>query len=118
MNGNFSQAENRVREMNNITRGYLERSNRSFQRPSAVVSVPRFEPVPTQDVHTESDTCRDIPQTDPCKKNNHSCGCSHPLDKLFHGTDGEKNLILLLILLLINEKADIKVIIALIYLIL
>ncbi|MBQ8825790.1 MAG: hypothetical protein IJ007_01705 [Oscillospiraceae bacterium] len=118
MNGNFSQAENRVREMNNITRSYLERSNRSFQKPPAVVSVPRFEPVPTQTVHKEAEICHDDQQNESCTRNMPCRSCSNPLDKLFKGADGEKNLILLLILLLINEKADIKVIIALIYLIL
>ena len=117
MNSNFSQAENRVREMNNITRGYLERSNRSFQKPSAVVSVPRFEPVQT--LHKESEICDNSSHNEhPCARTMHTCSSSNPLDKLFNNPDGEKNLILLLILLLINEKADIKLIMALIYLIL
>ncbi|MBQ8780075.1 MAG: hypothetical protein IJZ72_00170 [Oscillospiraceae bacterium] len=123
MNGSFSQAENRVREMNNITRGYLERSNRSFghlppEPTSAAVSAPRFEPVQIN-TQVQPAPCPEpshIPCPNPAKDS--PCPPSDPLGKLFSGADGEKTLILLLILVLINERADIKLIFALIYLIL
>lgn len=108
MNGSFTQAENRVRELNDLTRRCLERSRRP-DAPAAVVSVPRFEAVNEQPP---------VPETSPHKC---SCGCKNdpsPLDKLFKGADGERLLIIALIIVLINEGADIKLIIALMYLIL
>ena len=107
--------------MNSITRGYLERSNRSFghlppETTPPPVSTPRFEPVQTN-TQVQPASCPE-PQKQQCPKVNSSCGTLNPLDNLLKGADGEQTLILLLILVLINERADIKLIIALLYLIL
>ena len=106
--------------MNNITRSYLERSNRSFghlppETAPIAINAPRFEPVQTSN-QVQPAPCPEPP----CQKSPRDTNCppSDPLSKFFSSADGEKALILLLILVLINEKADIKLIIALIYLIL
>ncbi len=121
MNGGFFEAENRVREMNRIQRQYLEQSNRifggnmqnnSFQQ-SAVVNPPRFEPSvnkPSENLHQPVGNQSDNAQKD--------CG-NVPVSKGksdFMGLDGEKMLIMALIVVLLKEKADIKIILALVYL--
>lgn len=112
MNSSFSQAEDRVRRMNSLTRGFIEQSSRPArtEAPSAVVSVPRFEPVQETPVKPPEKPCECAPKK--------SCTPSNPIDRLFSGRDGERTLIILLIIVLINEKADMRLIAALLYLIL
>lgn len=112
MTGSFYEAENRVREMNRIQQQYLEQSNRQFGRPAqtAVVTPPRFEP-PAEEKITEKPT----EQVHPAEKGGGNVQNNHNKTNST-GIDSEKLLIMALIFLLLKEKADIKIILALAYL--
>ena len=112
MTGSFYEAENRVREMNRIQQQYLEQSNRHFGRPAqtAVVTPPRFEP-PAEERPAE----KAAEQVHPAEKSGGNIQHNHNKSNST-GIDNEKLLIMALIFLLLKEKADIKIILALAYL--
>ncbi len=114
MNGNgIVSAERRVREMNRMAQQYVRQGNsfmrQNNQRPRQ--EQPRFEqvnPVNQPPVKPQSVTDNAPRKTSPLQ----------PTTLQSFGMDNEKLLILLIIYLLIKEKADIKLIAALGYLLL
>lgn len=114
MNGNgIVSAEQRVREMNRMTQQYVRQGNsfmqQNNQRPRQ--EQPRFEQVCRTPQPPERQ--QSVPDNVPKKT---SPAQTAPLQGFV--MDNEKLLILLIIYLLIKEKADIKLIAALGYLLL
>lgn len=110
----LTRAEQRVKEMNLLTQQYLEQGNRYIRNRCQQAARPRFEPVPP---------CKPEPvpvppppppreQITPPQK---SGGISDFLG--IRGLDDEKLLIIAIAFILIKEKADTKLLIALLYLI-
>lgn len=132
-NNSVKRAEQRVREMNTVTRRYAEQGNRYMQN-MANSRRTRFE---TVDVRPEelskpqkpsvcppksapNTTRKSVPQgvknTERCAENVHKSVTPNVTDS--GGLDGERLLLLAVIYLLMRENADIKLILALCYLIL
>ena len=134
--GSISQAENRVKEMNRMTRQLLEQSNRAFRQntprdtqrepPQSRPGMPysstgtRFEQM-NRPPRNNAVQRPNAPPPMPQKSGNKPCeNAPAPkkesgLDSLFGG-DGDTALIILIIVLLMKEKADMKLILALGYL--
>ncbi|MCI5904338.1 MAG: hypothetical protein MRZ61_04260 [Oscillospiraceae bacterium] len=134
--GSISQAENRVKEMNRMTRQLLEQSNRAFRQntpqnmqrepPQSRPTMPysstgtRFEQM-NRPMRNNTVQRPNAPPPMPQKSGNKPCESAPApkkgsgLDSLFSG-DGDTALIVLIIVLLIKEKADMKLILALGYL--
>lgn len=130
------QAEQRVREMNRMTQQYAERGNRYMQNMN--IPQPRFEPMhdhsgqdtgntdplPVQELSPEIHTVHNQnirPQNDsPSNVNRIHQGHHHndPPGRglTAFGIESDKLLLIALIYLLIKENADIKLILALGYL--
>lgn len=109
-NGIF-RAEQRVKEMNRMAQQYVRQGNNYMNSASRQQVQPRFEPVHKPDAPPARTYERtpDAPAPLPPKQ--------EPYRPLF-GLDNEKLLIILIMYLLIKEKADIKLIAALGYLLL
>ncbi len=105
-NGIF-RAEQRVKEMNRMAQQYVRQGNSYMNSNNRQQVQPRFEPVPQQPPPSE---CKPVQQPAMPKRQE----CSRPQFML----DNEKLLIILIMYLLIKEKADIKLIAALAYLLL
>ena len=130
------EAEQRVREMNRMTRQYAEQGNRYLQnvrtqqqpqQPRNVQRAARFEPAAPsgpqngQGDLTQNKSPQAVPQNTQSnnvpnlyKKEIHKSGTAFPDLNI----DNEKLMILLLMYLLMREKADVKLILALGYLLL
>ncbi|MCH5192871.1 MAG: hypothetical protein J1F11_02845 [Oscillospiraceae bacterium] len=108
------QAEQRVREMNRMTQHYAEQGSRYMQ--SISVPPPRFEPMP---IHNNGQDSPSVPEPRPGQHPEHRehRNSSRPAPAPF-GIESDKLLLMALIYLLIKENADIKLIIALGYLLL
>ncbi len=105
-------AENRVKEMNRMARQYLEQSNRAMRQNRSSRQNTRFEPV--QNVPPP------VPEPPPPAHEPHPpepmvSRKESPLESLLN-PDSEKILIILLIIVLLKEKADFRIIAALGYL--
>ena len=105
-NGIF-RAEQRVKEMNRMAQQYVRQGNSYMNSNNRQQVQPRFEPVPQAPPPPES---KSVQQSAPTPKQE----ISRPQFML----DNEKLLIILIMYLLIKEKADIKLIAALAYLLL
>ena len=119
------QAEQRVREMNRMTRQYAEQGNRYIQSMTAPPT--RFEPM-----HSVQHLGRSAPAVSgqdspppPPPEHSHSSGSSDSTVSIgsrqgfnFLGIEIDKLILIALIYLLIKENADIKLILALGYLLL
>ncbi|MGN1102573.1 MAG: hypothetical protein ACI4RG_10295 [Huintestinicola sp.] len=107
----ISQAENRVREMEKAARRYIEQSNRYMNRqPKQNVPVTRFETM----------TANNAP---PAGERQKSCSSPQsqraaPPSPQVEKIDTEKLLLIALIAFFLKEKADIKLIAALGYILL
>ncbi len=130
------QAEQRVREMNMMARQYTEQGNRFIQQGqnTRTASRPqnqqqtRFEPVRRggggpagqNAVPAHKPEPVHIPEQPPSDPPRVQKGQSADINALFSdfNMDGEKLMIMLIMYLLIKEKADIKLILALGYLLL
>lgn len=125
-NNSILQAEQRVKEMNRMAQQYAERGSRfmqQMQNNSIRQEQPRFEPV-----HKSNANNRPVQSN----RQNHSplppAVSSEPHGQISRKTiqsnfsniklDNEKLMILLIMYLLIKDKADIKLILALGYLLL
>ncbi len=102
--GGISRAEQRVKEMNRMAQQYVRQGN-NYMNSNRPQVQPRFEPVPKPNPAPEH---RSVPSPPPNREP------SRPQFNL----DNEKLLIILIMYLLIKEKADIKLIAALGYLLL
>lgn len=110
MNDNgISRAEQRVKEMNRMAQQYVRQGNNYMNGAERQQVQPRFEPVRKPDRRPEPPNKPVQPVPQPPKQEP-----SRPLFNL----DNEKLLIILIMYLLIKEKADIKLIAALGYLLL
>ena len=109
------QAEQRVREMNRLTRHYAEQGNRYIQSISA--PPPRFEPMrpaePAAAGHVSSPV-----SPPPHQQQRQNTGSRSASTINFLGIENDKLLLIALLYLLIKENADIKLILALGYLLL
>lgn len=136
--GSISQAENRVKEMNRMTRQLLEQSNRTLRQnapqnmqrdppPQSRPGMPysntgtRFEQMNRPPRNGYGQRAGPPPSSPPPPPNKSPCE-NTPAPKqengfagLFSG-DGDTALIILIIVLLMKEKADMKLILALGYL--
>ncbi|MGN0675375.1 MAG: hypothetical protein ACI4KG_06465 [Oscillospiraceae bacterium] len=140
-NNSIQQAEQRVKEMNRMTRQYAEQGNRFMRQTqnnySAKQQQPRFEPVRRENTYGSHNSqnisygqlppqmsaeraARSVPQQKniPQQKNTPKTQESFFPDLSNIKLDNEKLMILLIMYILIKEKADIKLILALGYLIL
>lgn len=145
-NNTVERAEQRVREMDRVTRQFSEQGNRymrqmqSVQRTQNMRNVRDAVPVPDKmdGVHNIPRTGRngtrfepverkrEVPQKESAEipksaeKAVHQSGTPKPLKQNLQnqGIDGEKLLLIALLYLLITENADIKLILAIGYLIL
>ncbi len=140
-NNSIQQAEQRVKEMNRMTRQYAEQGNRFMKQAQnnypARQEQPRFEPVRRENTYgghnaqnvsagqlppkyTSGKSARNVPQQKniPQQKNPPKTQESFFPDLSNIKLDNEKLMILLIMYILIKEKADIKLILALGYLIL
>lgn len=138
-NNSVKRAEQRVREMNTVTRRYAEQGNRYMQnmannmhsrqtrfetvdvRPEEL-SKPQKPPVcpprGTQNAQKENPR-KNVPQSvKNAEKSAENVHKSVPQNVTDSGLDGERLLLLAVIYLLMRENADIKLILALCYLIL
>lgn len=121
----IAKAENRVREMERMTRQYVEQSNRYMSRNGQ--TAPRFEnmrppsPAPQRNMPPQREnTPRNTPPVCkecavPCPAEEKSTGITS-LQDIFR--DKDRLLILALMIILLKEKADIKLILALGYILL
>ena len=112
------QAEQRVREMNRMTRQYAEQGRRYMQNMNAPPT--RFEPMGHPQNSPSPSEARPEQHRDSRPANVHSNGVprtSQPGLAPF-GIESDKLLLMALIYLLIKENADIKLILALGYLLL
>lgn len=105
MNGGISQAERRVREMNRMAQQYVQQSNNYMRSAGRQQVQPRFEQVRTQAPEVKRSASSDEVQKQ---------AVGQPPFMI----DNEKLMILLIMYLLIKEKADIRLIAALGYLLL
>ncbi|MBQ8787597.1 MAG: hypothetical protein IJZ61_08180 [Oscillospiraceae bacterium] len=105
-NGIF-RAEQRVKEMNRMAQQYVRQGNNYMNSNNRQQVQPRFEPVPQLPPPPER---KSVQQPAMPKRQE----VAHPQFML----DNEKLLIILIMYLLIKEKADIKLIAALAYLLL
>ena len=129
------QAEQRVREMNRMTRQYAEQGNRFLQQQMQQMrnNQTRFEQVrpdnntygksrngiPPQQKQQNRQTMQAIQQEPPVQNRSEEKLQTANLSFLSDlNLDGEKLMIILIMYLLIKEKADIKLILALGYLLL
>lgn len=101
-NGIF-RAEQRVKEMNRMAQQYVRQGNNYMNSASHRQPPPRFEPVPKPSPAPEHKPAPP-PKQEP--------------SRMQFSLDNEKLLIILIMYLLIKEKADIKLIAALGYLLL
>ncbi len=116
----ISMAEKRVEEMNRLTQGLLEQSNRymqqrnkqpsrpqnSFNRGGSPPPKPRFETV--ENPRQSRPDLPPRPEPPPCEAVK-----SEP--PAFSGANSDTALIIMLAALLLKENADIKLILALLY---
>lgn len=102
-NNGIYRAEQRVKEMNRMAQQYVRQGNNYIGNVSRQQVQPRFEPVPK-------------PPTAPEQK--YALPPKQELARPQFSLDNEKLLIILIMYLLIREKADIKLIAALGYLLL
>lgn len=143
-NNSIARAEQRVREMNTVTRRYAEQGSRYMQNMNADRNRTRFETVdvrpeeispqePRQAMRNTQNTQRgNVPQNvNKTVKSTEKSGENVHKDRQQHAhqpvpqsvpsggdIDGERLLLLAVIYLLMRENADIKLILALCYLIL
>ena len=127
------QAEQRVREMNRMTQHYAEQGNLYMQNMnSAHIPPPRFEPMGhpvrreqeqalLEQVHNHNDADASKDENDPHKHEQHRnndrpAAMASPVN--FLGIENDKLLLIAIMYLLIKENADIKLILALGYLLL
>lgn len=97
------RAEQRVKEMNRMAQQYVRQSNNYMNNANRQQIQPRFEPVP---------------KPSPASERKPAPPPKQELPRPQFNLDNEKLLIILIIYLLIKEKADIKLIAALGYLLL
>ena len=110
MNDNgISRAEQRVKEMNRLAQQYVRQGNNYMNSVNRQQGQPRFEPVRKPDKPPEPPVRSVQQNTSPPGQD-----AVRPQFSL----DNEKLLIILIMYLLIKEKADIKLIAALGYLLL
>ena len=112
------RAEQRVREMNRMTQHYTEQGNRYMQNITA--PPPRFEPMihPGQDRPAPPEPIPEPhPEQRPEPKHRGQSQKKDP-GSILPGIEGDKLLLIALIYLLIKENADIKLILAIAYLLL
>lgn len=107
----ISQAENRVREMEKAARRYIEQSNRYMNRqPKQNVPVTRFETM------TANNAPPAVEKQKPCSSPlPQKAASSSPIAEKI---DTEKLLLIALIAFFLKEKADMKLIAALGYILL
>lgn len=111
----IAKAENRVKEMERMTKQYVEQSNRYMNRNGQ--TAPRFEnmrpPSPDSRRNMPPPVCGECPP--PRQAANKDSSVSE-LQDILH--DKDRLLILSLMMILLKEKADIKLILALGYILL
>jgi hypothetical protein len=127
--GSIAAAENRVREMNRVTKQYLDRANSSMAGGNNtipqnrhggranVTGNTRFEPVQNPPAHHNDprDSHSPHPPHEMPKEKEEPCaGASRSLQ----GMGGDGILVILIIILLMEEKSDMRLIAALVYMLL
>lgn len=119
----IAKAENRVKEMERMTKQYVEQSNRYINRNGQ--NAPRFENMrpPSSDPRRNMPPPRDNTLRDPppvCRECSPPCQTAGSsisgIQDILH--DKDRLLILALMIILLKEKADIKLILALGYILL
>lgn len=114
----IAKAENRVKEMERMTRQYVEQSNRYMSRSGQ--NAPRFEnmrpPAPAQQHNAPPPRVNTPPPAPLPRPAEEKSTSVWGLQDILH--DKDRLLILALMVILLKEKADIKLILALGYILL
>lgn len=117
----ISMAEKRVEEMNRLTQGLLEQSNRYMQQRNRPQNKPQSNytrgaspppPKPRFETVGKSQPEKSI---QPPKPEPPSCAAPKPAPPVTEGSGSDTALIVTLAAVLLKENADIKLILALLY---
>ena len=117
----ISMAEKRVEEMNRLTQGLLEQSNRYMQqknnrqsRPQNNMNMNKGAPPPKPRFEAVEKSRQSKP-AEPPKSEQPPCEAPKPAQPAISGFNSDAVLILTLAAVLLKENADMKLIIALLY---
>ncbi|MGN0554085.1 MAG: hypothetical protein ACI4I1_11915 [Oscillospiraceae bacterium] len=117
----ISMAEKRVEEMNRLTQGLLEQSNRYMQqrnrqqgRPQNNMNRTTSAPPPKPRFETVGKSQQEKPIFPP-KTEPPTCADQKPAPTIIGGANSDTALIIMLAAVLLKENADIKLILALLY---
>lgn len=114
----FYRAEQRVKEMNRMAQQYVRQGNNFIANADRRQLQPRFEPAPNINRNSDRNPYKLPEQTNQPKKAVQTAPPKQENSYPKFSLDNEKLLIILIMYLLIKEKADIKLIAALGYLLL